>query len=256
MNYDITIKSHEKDSYKLDLVLDSLVFLNPQPYYIYIISPNGFRPNHAIYKDKFICLKDDEVTPYVDRSKISVMPNWVWTNLVSLTQNFTENDFYLDVQSDVFFLKKINLFDDQGKPKLFKTTSNPGNNFNRDHPYFKFSKEMFGINKVTDGDSYIIDYTMYNKKIAKKIYDNYHSVDDMLEAAYKIIDGNRFPADGEIFGNFVEKFFPDFYYITREINHCFSGVRSGEGKRSTVLTYIKNCKTNSLMNSCAFHDWK
>jgi len=115
---------------------------------------------------------------------------------------------------------------------------------------------MFGINKVTDGDSYIIDYTMYNKTIVKKIYDNYHSVEDMLEAAYKIIDGNRFPADGEIFGNFVEKFFSDYYYITREINHCFSGVRCGEGKRSTVLTYINNCKKHSLMNSCAFHDWK
>ena len=184
------------------------------------------------------------------------MPNWVWTNLVSLTQNFTENDFYLDVQSDVFFLKQINLFDELGRPKLFKTTSNEANNNNGESSYFRFSKEMFSVNKITDGDSYIIDYTMYNKTIAKKIYSKYRSVEDMLEAAYKVIDESRFPADGEIFGNFVEKFFPDFYCITREINHCFSGVRSGEGRRSTVLAYINKCKQSSFMNSCAFHDWK
>ena len=40
--YDVVIKSHPKDYYKLDLVVESLQYLNPQPENVYILTPDGF----------------------------------------------------------------------------------------------------------------------------------------------------------------------------------------------------------------------
>jgi hypothetical protein len=133
MKYDVVIKAHNKDYHKLELVVDSLQYLNPEPESIYILTQDGFYPKNTIFDEKIVFIKDEQVTPYIDRSRLTHRPNWNWINLVSILQEFTENDLYLDVQSDNFFTKPIDLFDDQGRPKLFQSTVNPGNNKDIDH---------------------------------------------------------------------------------------------------------------------------
>lgn len=255
MNYDITMKCHRKDYYKLQLVLDRIKLLNPQPQNLYIVSPNDNIDIETNYKFKVINILDKDVYPKIDKKKIAYRPNWVWTNLVSITQDFTENDLYLDIQSDVFFLKKINLFSSDMKPKLFRTKSNINNNYNEDSAYFNFSKKMFNISKLTTGTSYIIDYTMYDKNILKELIKDYTSVEKMINESYKIISNDCFPADGEIYGNFVEKVYPNVYNITDEINHVFSGTNGYNENTNDVIQYIQQCQSHSLLNSCAYHNW-
>ena len=263
-NYDITMKAHQKDYYKIPMTLESLVYLNPQPENIYLISPNGHIPEKNSYSDRIISIRDEDADPKIYKDRFIGVRNkpgadrivgHAWANLMSLVQKVTKNDFYLDVQADTFFLKKIDLLDKDGKPKLFKTKSNMNNNYNQDSAFFSFSKKMFEIEKVLLGDSYIIDYTMYNKNIGKEICSKIGSVEDMLELAYLVVDENHHPADGEIYGNFIEANHKEMYNISNEINHAFTGENGDSQSIDAVIRWINECKLNKNLNSCTYHNW-
>jgi hypothetical protein len=256
MKYDVTIKAHQKDYHKLEIVVDSLKYLNPEPENIYILTQDGFYPKNTIFDDKIVFIKDDQVTPYIDRSKLTHRPNWNWINLVSILQDFTENDLYLDVQSDNFFTKPIDLFDEQGRPKIFQSTVNPGNNIGH-RPYFEFSEKVFDLDKVSDGYSYIIEFLMYDKKLLRQLFKKYDSVDDMLEIIYQNVNDNSYPADQEIFGNLVEKHFPEKYCFVPNTPVYLSGVGDGMNVTQDYLrSYIEDVKHHMPhVIACSHHTW-
>ena len=152
--YDVVIKSHPKDYYKLDLVVESLQYLNPEPENIYILTPDGFYPKNTSYDSKIVYITDDQVSPFIDRSRLTHRPNWNWINLVSILQTFTSNDLYLDVQSDNFFVKEVNLFNSEGLPRIFQSSYNNINNIGHP-PYFNFSQNVFDIPKVKIGRAHV-----------------------------------------------------------------------------------------------------
>ena len=178
--YDVVIKAHPKDYYKLDLVIETFHFLNPLPDKIYILSPDGYYPEGTSFDDKIIYITDDQVEPFIDRTRLTHRPNWNWINLVSILQKFTENDLYLDVQSDNFFVKPIDLFDESGRPRIFQNSYNDINNEGH-RPYFVFQERVFDIPKANKGYSYIIEFMLYDRKKLAKLMDGYKDVDDLLE---------------------------------------------------------------------------
>lgn len=256
MKYDVTIKAHQKDYHKLELVVNSLQYLNPEPENIYILTQDGFYPKNTIFDDKIIFIKDEQVTPYIDRSKLTHRPNWNWINLVSILQDFTENDLYLDVQSDNFFTKPIDLFDEDGRPKIFQSTVNPGNNTGH-RPYFEFSENVFDLEKVSDGYSYIIEFLMYDKKLLKKLFEKYESKEKMLEVIYDNVNDGSYPADQEIFGNLVEKHFPDKYCFVPNAPVYLSGVGDGLNVTQDFLRgYISEVQSKMPhVIACSHHTW-
>jgi hypothetical protein len=256
MKYDVVIKAHNKDYHKLELVVDSLKYLNPEPENIYILTQDGFYPKNTIFDEKIVFIKDEQVTPYIDRSRLTHRPNWNWINLVSILQEFTENDLYLDVQSDNFFTKPIDLFDDQGRPKLFQSTVNPGNNKGH-RPYFEFSENVFGLEKVSDGYSYIIEFLMYDRKLLKELFKKFSSTEEMLEVIYSNVNDNSYPADQEIFGNLVEKHFPEKYCFVPNAPVYLDGVGDGLNVSQEYLKeYIKQVKIQRPdVIACSHHTW-
>ena len=256
MKYDVTIKAHQKDYHKLELVVNSLQYLNPEPENIYILTQDGFYPKNTLFDNKIVFIRDDQVTPYIDRSKLSHRPNWNWINLVSILQDFTENDLYLDVQSDNFFTKPIDLFDEYGKPKIFQSTVNPGNNIGH-RPYFEFSEKVFDLEKVSDGYSYIIEFLMYDRKLLKELFKKYDSIEKMLEIIYENVNDKSYPADQEIFGNLVEKHFPDKYCFVPNAPVYLDGVGDGLNVSQEYLKeYIKQVKIQRPdVIACSHHTW-
>lgn len=253
-NYDVVIKSHPKDYFKLPEVINRLKYLNPVFDNIYLVTPDGFIPN-SIYTDLIIPIKDSEVYPYIDKSRFSHRPNWAWVNLVSLTQEFTKNDLYLDVQSDNFFLNELELFTSDGKPKLFKTTVNPNNN-SRWSGYFDFSRNMFGIDKVTYGSSFIIEFMMYDKKKLLKLLDNFNDKKHMLEKAYQLVDDYHYPADQEIYGNLIERFFQDEYEFVGPIETLLTGDDILDNNMKKIERYIRNIELSYPdATACSYHTW-
>lgn len=242
MKYDIVIKSHPKDYSKLPYVIDSLDNLNPMFENIYLVSPDGFIPS-SNFTDIIIPIKDSEALPKIDKSKINYRYNWCWVNMLSITQEFTENDLYFDVQADNVFLKPLDLFTDDGRPRLFKTKSNSNNN-NRWGPYFNFSEKMYSLEKVTLGSSYIIEFMMYDKKKLSYLYKNYENKESMIEEAYNNINDSSYPADQEIYGNLIEKVFPEDYEIINPIETHLGGKFSNDDESlKEFLDYIDLIKS-------------
>lgn len=254
--YDVVIKSAAKDYFKLPLVVDSIQFLNPQPSKIYILSQNGYLPKGTDYESKLVAVKDSEITPFINRKKLTHRPNWNWINLVSLFQNFTEQDFYFDIQSDNFFLNPIDLFTEDGKPRIFRSTVNHVN-VSGWPPYFNFSERVFDIPKMSNGFSYIIEFLMYNKNLTKKLIEPYSSFEEMMEVVYSNVNQNSYPADQEIFGNLLEKHFPTEYSFVDNFPVYFTGTESLDIGLDQIQKYILDVRTQ-LPNvvSCSFHSWE
>ena len=253
-NYDIVIKSHPKDYYKLPYVIDSLEYLDPPFDNIYVVSSDGYIPECS-FTDKIIPIKDDDATPFIDKSKFNYRYNWCWVNMLSITQDFTKNDLYLDVQADNVFLNKIELFNKEGKPRLFKTSANMANN-NEWEPYFRFSKSMFGISKITYGSSYIIEFMLYDKKKLSKLYQDYISKEQMIEKSYKNVSEISYPADQEIYGNLIERDFSDEYEIVGPVETYLTGKFSEQDEVDEFIKYIDSIKIqypNAL--SCSYHTY-
>jgi hypothetical protein len=223
VKYDVTIKSHPKDYHKLNLVVESLSFLSPQPKNIYIISPDGFLPDNTKYKDILVSVKDSEVIPNIDRDKFTERKNWAWQNSLSILQDITENDLYLDVQSDNFFIKEVSLFDAEGKPKLFRSIQNLNNNMGWS-PYFAFNKNVFDLDRNWDGYSYIIEFMLYDKKILKDFFINkFESIDNLLLKMYENNSISSYLGDQEFYGSLIESLYPSRYSFVDNTPVILSG---------------------------------
>lgn len=251
--YDVVIKSHPKDYFKLDLVVESLQHLNPQPENIYILSPDGFYPKNTSYDSKIIYITDDQVSPFIDRSRLRQRPNWNWINLVTLFQTFTENNFYLDVQSDNFFLKQIDLFNSSGKPKIFQSSFNEINNIGH-RQYFNFSESVFDISKVNTGYSYIIEFLLYDRKKISKLLEKYSNIDELLEVCYNNINSDSYPADQEIYGNLLEKYFSSEYEFISNFPIIHTGTHIPPS-RDQLIEFINFHKNENKVFACSYHTY-
>lgn len=249
--YDVVIKAHPKDYYKLDLVIETFHFLNPLPDKIYILSPDGYYPEGTSFDDKIIYITDDQVDPFIDRTRLTHRPNWNWINLVSILQKFTENDLYLDVQSDNFFVKPIDLFDESGRPRIFQNSYNDINNEGHG-PYFDFQERVFDIPKANKGYSYIIEFMLYDRKKLAKLMDGYKDVDDLLETCYANTGQDSYPADQEIYGNLLEKYFPDDYEFVPDFPVHHQGHHIPPS-REELIAHIEGVKQLEKYSACSYH---
>lgn len=255
-SYDVVIKSHEKDYHKLALVVDSLQYLQPEPDGIYILTQDGFLPSGTPYDHKLVSVRDNEVLPAIDRTRLRHRPNWNWINLVSLTQSFTKNDLYLDVQSDNFFVRPISLFDESGRPRIFQSTENPVNCMGH-KPYFNYSEAMFGLGKVSNGYSYIIEFMMYDRKLLREFFSQFGSIEEILEKSYSCVNNECYPADQELYGNMLEKHFPNMYEFVANVPVHLAGVGDGLNVTQEFLReYIRQVKLyRPEAVACSHHTW-
>lgn len=210
--YDVLIKAATLDYFKVPLVIESLKYLSPEPENIYILSPDGYCPQDTRFDNKIICVRDCE-TNEVERYKLKHRPNWVWSTLMAMMQNFTKNNFYLDVQSDNFFTSKLNVFSEDGKPVLWKTEIN----YHNHQPYFTFMKEVFNINRLSVG-TYITEFVMYNKRLREKLFEGYSSREAMMEKIYSSVRGDCYPSDQDTNANLILNHFYDDYEHALNVN--------------------------------------
>lgn len=236
------------------MVINSLKHLQPEFDNIYLITEDGYIPE-CLFKNKIFAIKDSEVTPFINKEKFLYRFNWCWVNMLSITQDFTKNNLYLDVQADNFFLNDINLFNEDGKPKLFKTKVNVNNN-NVWSPYFDFSSKMFDINKMTHGSSYIIEFMLYDKNKLSKLYEKYGSKENMIEESYRIINQYCYPGDQEIYGNLIEKNFPDSYEIINNVETYINGDTIMDEDIERIQMFVKEIVSRHPdAIACSYHTY-
>ena len=79
----------------------------------------------------------------------------------------------------------------------------------------------------------------------------------MLEVIYSNVNDNSYPADQEIFGNLVEKYFPENYCFVPNAPVYLDGVGDGLNVSQEYLKeYIKQVRIQRPdVIACSHHTW-
>lgn len=190
MKYDVVIPSAVKDWVKLPYCVRGLEQLNPQPENIYVISSSEVKIPGTTY------IHEDDATPIKKEDLKCYRPNWIYQQLLKLYQNFTDNDNYFFVDSDIFFNKRIDMFDPAGNPYYYVSS------FKQNHrPYFEFNEKVLGLKKFADY-SFIADCMMFNRNIAREILPEEKSA-EFVDKINKYTCMECIPAEQEIYGNYL-----------------------------------------------------
>jgi len=200
MNYDLVVLCHPKDYVKLGFCINScLEFFNPKPEGIYIVSPD------RVESDSLIHVHDDEAIA-IKKGDINYRrPNWIYQQFIKLCQDFTKNDHYLCVDSDLIFNRAINLFDEE-KPKFFISDRDQ-----KHDPYFHFMEKAYGLSRQVDF-TFINDFMMLDKTICRKIVPD---VNEFLDFCNDNVSDDCLLSEFELYGNYVTKHHPHVYNIQK-----------------------------------------
>ena len=196
MNYDLVVLCHPKDYVKLEFCINScLRFSNPKPDDIYIVSPDEIRSEHIvhIYDDDAIEIKKENIKYR--------RPNWIYQQFIKLCQDFTKNDHYLCVDSDLIFNRDFDLFDDE-KVKFFISDRDQ-----KHDPYFSFMKMAYNLERQVDF-TFINDFMMFDKSICREIVPN---INDFLQLCNDNVSDDCLLSEFELYGNYVTKHHPELY---------------------------------------------
>ncbi len=107
-------------------------------------------------------------------------PGWYYQQFLKLAYAYKcETDYYMSWDSDTIPLRRITMFDRNGKP-FFDTKAeyNPG--------YFKTIRNLFGMEKSCD-KSFISEHMLFDKKLVIEMIDEIEAMDMPGEAFYEKI---------------------------------------------------------------------
>jgi hypothetical protein len=250
-SYDIVIVSHEKDFNNIKHIIKySQENLNFDSIHLILSEREEYREFEMIKSitPKPIFLHKESDVIKIDKEKISFRPNWIYQMLLKMFQNVTKNDNFLIIESDCLILKPLEFFD--GNKTIFYLGRDYPN-----EPYFNFNKSILNIGREYD-HSFICEFMMYDKKIIKDLLKrtNCGSVDDFIEIIYKTVNDDCYPADYELYGNFVYKFHNENFAV-KKLNYHMTG---RDGRHNP---FWSEAEINMLvdihkdMDAISFHIW-
>ena len=221
--YEVVVCSHPKDFTKLTKVIRmAAANLRPAPNRFNIIIPDDAYEH--VYKQRMgmnevslgIPVKfysDSQVLPQ-DRSRIKYRRNWIFQQFLTLFNDLTDTDYYLDIKSDAVILKPFQVFDKDGNPNLFVSRSEGYKEY-----YWNFSKKMIGLDQEQADYSFICDIMMFSKKKIKEMINlaKLNSADEFIEKSIEIIDEESrvWLSEYELYGNYVFKEHSDLYKVKK-----------------------------------------
>jgi hypothetical protein len=160
--YDVIVPVGEKDISRVRMCLNSLRFLFPAPKGIYVIAPRWEKKVDfdAPAGTKVVFLRDDDFL-VVERKGFA--PNWTFQQCIKLMQGFTECPWYMSVDSDVVFVRPLEVMTADRKPIFWRM---PFASFGT--VYDEMMKEAWGINKVIP-HSMICHMMMFHRDACRDI---------------------------------------------------------------------------------------
>lgn len=238
MTYDVVIPCAEKDYTKIKFCVNSLSKLDPKPENIYIVSAHKLNiPNTTwINEADAIPISPDDIQY---RRK-----NWIYQQILKLCQDFTENDWYLCIDSDIVVNRPLKIFNNN-KPNYFIS------NHKQNHkPYFDFMQKVFGLKKVVDF-SFISDLTLFNKKIRSEFL---FDINKLVEDCNKHLSEDCLIGEPEIYGNYIAKYYPDSYNLV-DIKVSMYGRFVPDYYTSADIENIINQEKNKDIDLISMHSW-
>lgn len=148
-----------------------------------------------------------------------------------------EDEYYLTWDADTIPLKKIDMFDDSGKPCFDMKPEYI-------KPYFNTINTLLGMKKVVE-ESFIAEHMLFDKNVVRELImridsDKNLSGDSFYEKIIRATDfSSQFNSfsEFETYGTYCEYFYPD-KYVKRHINTFRSGkMFLGEEPSNAVLQW-------------------
>ncbi len=248
--FDAFIACAPKDVIKLPFTLKSLIQFAPGLNTIHICTPKPITPVNIDFDIKYHL--DKEVLPNIDPLKWRFRPNWIFQQYLKLFQNVTTTEFYLTLDVDTILNKTFNFFED-GKPVW-----NIG--WRQNHlPYFLFNKYFLNLEKTAD-HTFICDMNFFNKKIIEQMLYVYGvTAEQFIIRSYDFISDGCHIAEPEIYGNFMEKYYPGTYKYRQAKQYVFGKDHSNNPgavpwTRSEIEDIIKQ-KQSDDYDMIQIHSW-
>ena len=201
MKYDLLILAAEKDYNKVPICVQQCrQHLKPLPTSIYIVTPTR------------LLNQPDATISYLDADILSVkkeninykQPGWIYKQLMNLFQDIT-SEFYLSVDADAFFLRDIQVFENE-TPKLFIKSEQP----ERHAPYFILMNKLYGYERFCE-KSFISDFMLFNKPACRNFFGN--SAQEFLNKINPLLYDGALLADYEWYGNHLYNKLPNWYLL-------------------------------------------
>ena len=252
--YEVIIPTCPKDYNKTKFAIQSLSNLSPQPNKIHIVSPNtGIRLylRNTRTPIPMAFYTDDEALPQIKKGDCPLphRSGWVWQQFLKLFNDLTKTDYYLVVDSDLYFNKPLEIFiKDEGKPKFFL-------GLDQEHtPYFNTTQKLWGFGREYN-HSFINDFMMFDKTIADSLIGRWCDSLTLYETVCKLIGGDKEKysfSEFESYGNFCHKYYEGEYDIVNV--ECERFVHQRPWKDEEIESLIRKMR-NSECSVFTFHSW-
>ena len=246
--YDILIPTAKKDFLKFRFVYDSIVE-NLDGFDTFYCISNVEMPRNLVIPGVRYFL-DDDVLDF-DYSEfqgiVKERKRWYIQQFVKLFQQVTSDD-YLVVDADVYFNKKIAVFEN-GKPTFL---------FGKDQshqPYFDFTKRVLGFGRVYPY-SFINEVMLFKRKIINHMVSstgfNLYGFFELIVHALNKINDTSGMCEYEMYGNYVTKYFKDQY------NYRYLKTKRYTKRRIWTVEELQNCIDSikgTNYDMVTFHSW-
>ena len=241
--YDVVIPCAPKDYVKIRYCVDSLINLKPLPSNIYIVSRDRLKIPGTIWVNELSAIP-------ISVSKIKYRrPNWIYQQILKMTQDFTENDNYLCIDSDLIINKTLEIINcPDGTvclPNYFIS------NHKQNHaPYFTFMERVWNLKKVVDY-SFISDITFFRKNILRELIPDSNWI---LDKCNQYLSEDCLIGEPEIYGNYLAAKYPESFN-TMDINVAMYGKFMPDLYTTREIDEIINKEKNSNADIIAIHSW-
>tara|TARA_B100000497_G_C7651336_1_gene391902 strand:+ start:160 stop:882 length:723 start_codon:yes stop_codon:yes gene_type:complete len=238
VNYDLVIMCHPKDEIKLQYSLESCrKFLEPQPENIYVVSP--------------IKLCDSPVINILDEDAIRIKKgdikfkrnNWIYQQFVKLFQDFTKNDKYLCVDSDLIFNQSVSIGDCS---TLFISDRNQCH-----LPYFRFMDKFCNLEKQV-GFTFINDFMMFDKNICREITGGIYR---FLDFCNQNLTDDCLLSEFELYGNYICSHYPELVKFKRTKTQLNGKPASIPWSKEEIEHLIEENSENKSLDLFTIHSW-
>lgn len=196
MKYDLVITAAHKDINKVPYCLEATRrHFSIQPQNTFVVCPYKVRLHNVIH------IGDEHATPFNKEQINFYRKGWIFQQLIKLFPIFVQSENYMIVDSDVIFNREIEI------GYKFWLSDRQQHHV----PYFNFMKH-FNIEKVVDY-TFINDFMIFNRKICQEMTGQ---PIDFFNKMNILLSEDCFPAEFEMYGNYVTAKYPDMYQTVQQ----------------------------------------
>lgn len=198
--YDIFIPVAPKDYNKLKFLIASIEENLSGWDKIFVTTPTGEK---ILDNSKITYFRDKEILN-IDPTRFKYRPGWLYQMYLKMFQKVTQ-DLFVTFDSDLIINRPLEMITKEGKLVWWR-------GWEQNHrPYFEFQERVLNLPREYPY-TFINDMNFMSKSIIQEMLQrNGFTTESFIEKSFEVIEYNCYPAEPEIYGQYVMKYHSDMY---------------------------------------------